>query len=266
MQADVKLLKQVLYWACTVTQPNGQPWLDRNSLADVEVRSEPDVRRPVASQERFEATIAAMQQFQERYAAEVQSTTKKERDRAESRLHSWIRAEMGLVLLEATGRRRGAIMGLRWEDLNFELHRITWRAEYDKKRKTSVVPYAKSLFDPLRIFQRRLGAIGGPVFPRTKDPDRSAPAELLSQWIAKAEDEAELPKLEGGTCHPYRRKWRSERSHHPIKAVAVAGGWSDFDTMLRCYDIPEDADVLAVTSEVRKRRDGPTASASSLNA
>ena len=36
-----------------------------------------------------------------------------------------------------------------------------------------------------------------------------------------------------------------------MKAVAVAGGWTDFDTTMRCYDIPEDTDVLAVTSETR---------------
>jgi hypothetical protein len=71
----------------------------------------------------------------------------------------------------------------------------------------------------------------------------------------KAETAAELPKLEGGTCHPFRRKWKSERANHPIKAVAVAGGWTDITTMLRCYDHPDDADVLAVTSEPRKRRD-----------
>lgn len=44
----------------------------------------------------------------------------------------------------------------------------------------------------------------------------------------KAEAKAGLPKLEGGTCHP---------------------------TMLRCYDHPDDADVVAVTSEPRKRRE-----------
>jgi hypothetical protein len=40
-----------------------------------------------------------------------------------------------------------------------------------------------------------------------------------------------------------------------VKAVAVAGGWTDISTMLRCYDHPDDADVLAVTSEPRKRRE-----------
>ena len=39
------------------------------------------------------------------------------------------------------------------------------------------------------------------------------------------------------------------------KAVAHAGGWDDVGTMLRCYDHPEDADILAVTSETRKWRE-----------
>jgi hypothetical protein len=39
------------------------------------------------------------------------------------------------------------------------------------------------------------------------------------------------------------------------KAVAHAGGWDDVGTMLRCYDHLEDADILAVTGETRKRRD-----------
>ena len=41
----------------------------------------------------------------------------------------------------------------------------------------------------------------------------------------------------------------------PIKAVAVAGGWTDFETMTKCYHMPDEADVLAVTSETRKRRE-----------
>src|SRR5205823_2827324 len=34
-------------------------------------------------------------------------------------------------------------------------------------------------------------------------------------------------------CHAYRRKWKSDRSHHPIKAVADASGWKDIGTMLK---------------------------------
>ena len=146
------------------------------------------------------------------------ATSPRARQRAKARAKSWIRGELGLVLLEATGRRRGAIGALRWDDLDFKRGRITWRAAADKKRRTSVVAYPAALFDSLREFQRRLGDVGGVSVPRIHD---------------------------------------SERSHHPIKAVAVVGGWTDYDTMTRCYHIPEDEDVLAVTSEPRKRRDRP---------
>ena len=106
-------------------------------------------------------------------------------------------------------------------------------------------------------FKKRLGSSTGFIFSHATDPLRHAPPELLSQWIRAAELQAGLKKLDGGTTHPYRRKWRSERSHHPLKSVAVAGGWTDFDTMTRCYDIPDDGDILAVTSETKKRWDNP---------
>ena len=52
-----------------------------------------------------------------------------------------------------------------------------------------------------------------------------------------------------------RRKWRSERRHLPTKAVALAGGWTDVATIERCYDMPDEAHLLAVTSETNKRRE-----------
>lgn len=263
VQADIKLLKQVLGWATTVGGPDGRPILTSNPLAGVQVKGEHDVKRPVATHERFEVTRTAMQEFQHRYAEEartVESTGL--RALAQSRERSWIRAELALVLLEATGRRRGAIMGLRWSDLDFHKNQITWQPENDKKRKTWVVSYPQALFTTVRELQRRIGVVGGYVFPRLDNPNEPAPRDLLSQWIRAAEQKAGLPKLKGGTTHPYRRKWRSERSVHPIKAVARAGGWTDVQTMM-LYDEPDDADVLAVTSETRKRRE-PQATAAAI--
>jgi integrase len=256
IQADIKLLKQVLYWACSVVQDDGSRLLERNPLEYVQVKGEHDVARPIASLERFEATRRAMQELQHQYAEQARVLpTERARARAKRGEMSWIRAELALVLLEATGKRRGSIMGLRWSDVDVATGHITWRPEHDKKRKTWVVPYPASFFETLRDFQRRLGAIGGYVFPRQDNAERPAPPELLSQWIRKAEQKAGLTKLPGGTCHPYRRKWRSERRHLPLKAVALAGGWTDTATMERSYDLPDDADVLAVTSETHKRRE-----------
>jgi hypothetical protein len=63
--------------------------------------------------------------------------------------------------------------------------------------------------------------------------------------------------LDGSLCHAYRRKWKSERASHPVTAVAKAGGWTDITTMLRCYDIPDDDAILAVTSKPKRRREAP---------
>jgi len=258
VQADLKLLKQVLYWACTVIGAESRPWLDRNPLADVEIAGESDVRRPVASQERFLATRRAMQEMRLKYELEAEQELRPNaRRRAKARARSWLRADLALVLLEGTGRRRGSVASLRWNDVDFEQHRITWRAESDKKRKSWRVVYSASFLEEVQSFKDRLSAEGGCVFPQADDPNAPIKPELISQWVLKAEAAAGLPNLEGGLCHPYRRKWRSERSHHPVKSVAQAGGWSDLVTMLNCHDIPDDDAILAVTSEPRRRWEKP---------
>ena len=256
VQADIKLLKQVLYWACSVTHADGSRLLERNALEYVKVKGEHDVARPIASFERFEATRKAMRAFQDRYAEEAQTLEKpRDRERAERRRVSWIRAELALVLMEATGKRRGSIVGLQWQDFDVARGYVTWRPEHDKKNKTWIVPYPADFFETVREFQRRLGAVGGYLFPRLDGSAGHAAPELLSQWILKAEAAAGLPKLRGGVCHPLRRKWRSERRDLPMKAVAAAGGWTDMTTMEKCYDLPDDAAVLAVTSATNKHRE-----------
>jgi integrase len=254
VQADVKYLKQVLNWACTQTTSDGQRWLNQNPIQHVRVQGERDPQRPVADYDRFEKTSNAMRELQRHYASEAQlDCSPKAMAHAETNRKTWLRAELGLTLIEATGRRRGAIMALRWSDFDFAARTVTWRPESDKARRTAVVEYPQSFIDTVRTFQRGLGSLGGCLFPSADDPERPTAPEMLSQWICKAERRAGLPKLAGGVTHPYRRKWRSERGNHPIKAVMLAGGWSDPGTVTRCYDHPDDAAVLAVTSEPRKR-------------
>jgi hypothetical protein len=78
---------------------------------------------------------------------------------------------------------------------------------------------------------------------------------LFDKWLAAAERMAKLPKLEGGLWHPYRRKWATERKHLPLKDVAAAGGWKDVETLLTCYQQPDQQTLLAVMSEPRKLHD-----------
>jgi integrase len=169
------------------------------------------------------------------------------------------------VLLEQTTRRRGSIARLHWDDFDFRTQRIMWRAAHDKKRRSWLIRYGPALFDEPAAFKECLGRAGGCVFPTVDDTSTPIRPELISQWLAKAQRSAGVPKLAGGLCHPYRRKWKSEKANHPVKAVANAGGWIDIPTMLRSYDIPDDAAILAVTSDPTRRWEAPPTTAASTS-
>lgn len=241
VEADLVLLHSMLTWATTV-RVSGVRWLDGNPLSGIRRAREPNPKRPVATWERFEATRKAMQQL----GAAAEGDTERNR---------WIRLELALVVAEATGRRLGSIRQLRWEDVNFQRGEIRWRAEADKKGREWLVPMPQKLGEELKGFQRRLGAVGGWVFPAEKNPGQPMDRHLFDKWLAVAEGAAKLPKLDGGLWHPYRRKWATERKGHSLKDVAAAGGWQDTDTLLRCYQQPDTETLLAVMSEERKLRE-----------
>ena len=241
-QADLVLLYTMLKWATTVRTAGGGRWLEHHPLAGVPRPAEANPRRPVATFERFARTRAAMQDFAGRAASAA------ERDR-------WVRMELALVLAEATGRRLGSIRQLRWEDLDSSRGRLRWRAEFDKKGRESVIPIPQTLVEELRRFQLQLSAVAGWMFPGERKPTQPMDRHLFDKWLCVAERAAGLPKLVGGLWHPYRRKWATERKACSIKDVAFAGGWKDVETLLTCYQQPDDETVLAVMAEPKKLRE-----------
>jgi hypothetical protein len=105
----------------------------------------------------------------------------------------------------------------------------------------------------MKAFRVKLGgAFGGLLFPSPSDPATPLRRDVLDHWLRAAEKKAELPKLDGGLWHPYRRAWATSRKHLPTVDVAAAGGWSDVGTLLRCYQRPDDDTMLQVMGESRK--------------
>lgn len=120
VQADLKLLSAVLKWAMSVpVGNNGRRLLSVHPLLGVKFPRERNPKRPIASWERFQSTRQALQIL----AHEAESDAKRE---------LWYGADMALVLLEATGRRRGSVVQLMWQDIDFEKNIIHWRADADK--------------------------------------------------------------------------------------------------------------------------------------
>jgi integrase len=238
---DVALLHAMLLWATTVKTGPNTYLLRRNPLAGVRRIREKNKKQPVATWERYDATVAAMRELSAR-------------EKHEAGRMRWVRMEFALFLAERTGRRLGSIRSLRWEDFQPERGVVYWRADADKKGYKWEVPMPTAFFDEVRHFQRQLGAAGGPVFP-ADTRDGVTDRHLFDKWLSIAETHAKLPKLDGGLWHAYRRKWAIERKHLPLKDVAAAGGWKDVNTLLEIYQQPDDAGVLAVMSETRKLRE-----------
>jgi hypothetical protein len=68
---------------------------------------------------------------------------------------------------------------------------------------------------------------------------------------------AGLPKLKGGVWHPIPTEVGHGPKHLPLADVAAAGGWKSKETLLRCYQQPDDAAMFNVVMsghELRERR------------
>ena len=243
---DLALLRAMILWACRERGPDGRWLVAENPLRGMKVPREENPVRPVATYDRFEKVRKAAQELA-RTAPQVRG-----RER-------WVRLELALVLAEATGRRIGAIRGLRWSDISLNPPRIRWRAAFDKRGREMTVPIPPSLGAELHGFRRKLKAVGdGWLFPR-RHADLPWPREVFGELLGRAEAKADVPGLPGGKWHAYRRKWATERKTLSVVDVMAAGGWKDLQTLTRCYQHADSDTMLAVMAtpvKLRERRVG----------
>jgi integrase len=239
---EVRLLKTMLRWATTCRVRRGRRLLATNPLAGVKTVREANPKRPIASWERFTKTLAAVRKLRS-----VETISDAERIR-------WLRLELALVLVEATGRRIGSIRQLRWSDLDLGAKLVEFRAEADKKRRQWEVPMPDGLVAEVRSLRAQIGGAFGNalLFPSITDPNVPMRREMLDDWLIAAEKAAGLCRLDGGLWHPYRRKWATERKDLPVGDVAAAGGWRDVGTMITCYQQPDRDTLLRVMTETKK--------------
>lgn len=247
IEGELKLLITMILWATRERRPDGSWLLAENPLRGLKLPKEPNPRRPVATYDRFVKVRDAVRSLAD--------TAPQERGRTR-----WRRIELALVLAEATGARIGAIRGLRWSDIMADPPSIRWRPEFDKKGRERVVPLPEALAAELRAFKIRLSVVGdGWLFPRA-ECDEPWPRELFDQLLRRAEREAQVPKLDHGLWHPYRRKWATERKDKPLVDVKQAGGWRDTQTLLTSYQQADEATMLEVMASPVKLRDRKAAS------
>jgi integrase len=215
LHQDIKLLKSMMKWATGVYN-NGRPLLDRNPLTGFAIPKTRNPIRPLIDAETVEKLMAVA-------------------DRVSPLM------PLLITLMDSTGRRLSSVLGLRWDDFDFEKRTITWRAELDKKRRTWVVPMPRHAEETLLKFRAEHPAIGSAlVFPMLNDPTKPVTRHLASDWMHRAYRYAGIDRQKGGLWHPFRRKWATERKAYPVRDTAAAGGWEDLPTALMYQQPDED--------------------------
>jgi integrase len=134
----------------------------------------------------------------------------------------------------------------------------SYTVDTDKQGRETVVPIGPEVREALdRTLRERPGLGAAYLFPAPGSSDRPITKDLAERWLAEAERLAKLPHVERGAWHAFRRKWATERKHLPTVDVAAAGGWAGAETLMRCYQHPDEATMLAVVlgaGQLRERR------------
>lgn len=245
IDADLTWLKS----ACAHAQRakrNGVPLLRTNPLAGLTWAREKNVRRPRASAVRYATTQAHTDAI----------------DPAG-------RLRCALALARFTGHRITAILSLRVSDLlrtpeaieaglvrvsrsegdaaHMPHGGILWRLEHDKQGAEHVTTIGKECRAEIDRYLRESGRMGEAVlFPSPETDDVPLSRRLATRWLLDAETAAELPKLQGGVWHPYRRAWATDRKGLPSTDVAAAGGWADTRAMFKSYQQADAVTALRV--------------------
>ncbi len=79
------------------------------------------------------------------------------------------------------------------------------------------------------------------IFPAPGNPSEPCSRHLVSDWWERSEALANLPRVPGRGWHSVRRKFATEMKHTPLKDLCYLGGWKDPQTVLKCYQRPDEA-------------------------
>ncbi|MCY4397752.1 MAG: site-specific integrase [Gemmatimonadetes bacterium] len=217
IQQDLKLLLAILNWAARSRDEEGQLLLQSNPLWGLKAPSEKNPHRVVLTQAEYEALL--------RVAREV----------------DW-RFRVALVLAHETGHRIGSIRQLRWSDIDIDARTIRWRGEHEKtgyEHRTPMTAMARAVLVEARRHNPGIG--DAPVMPAPKkDPFACMSRSLARDWWKRAERLAGLDPKRGRGWHSLRRKFASDLMEVPLKVLCDLGGWKTAQTVLQCYQRPDE--------------------------
>ncbi len=90
-----------------------------------------------------------------------------------------------------------------------------------------------------------------PLLAAPKDPFACMSRSLARDWWKKAETLAELEPKRGRGWHSLRRKFASDLMDLPLKVLCDLGGWKTAETVLQCYQRPDEDRLRKAIEEYR---------------
>jgi integrase len=195
--------------------------IERNPLSGLQIPKERNPTRAILSEEDFQKLLTVAAQVDPLFDPLLRVT-------------------------HAAGHRLSAVLRLRWADVNLETKLVKWSETYDKSRTAHDTPLTEEAiasFEKARRLRSRLG--DGWVFPSAKIAGKPMRREYALDLWNRAEKIAGVPHVRGRCFHSLRRKFATVYAHIPLIQLQLLGGWKDHDTILKCYQQPNQESLRA---------------------
>lgn len=231
--------------------------LTLDPLEGLRLPAEKNMRRPIATEDRFRLTLAKADQVDPMGRFRTLLILARHTGRRISAMCQ-LRASDVLLSQAAMQRALGAAgMDLAHAD-QWPHGAIRWPETTDKLGFETVAPISREARAALELYLTEHPRVGdAPLFPATGDDAAAVHKVLAGYWLKRAEVLAGLPKMERGAWHAFRRLWASERRHLPAQDTAAAGGWRSLAVMRTAYQHADAAGVLAVVENAPSARSAP---------
>lgn len=128
-------------------------------------------------------------------------------DRLRAAAGNW-RMAVVMTICRETRRRMNSVRNLALTDIDLDARTVTWRAEFDKARKTRTVKVSKRTVEAIReaLEHRLADGVADSIwlFPASQDRTRAVPGTSLHNWMKRAKKAAGL-NIRGLGFHSEKR-------------------------------------------------------------
>lgn len=253
VEKDLRFVRTVINWACEWRDAEGRLLMESDPTCGLDTPHEKNPSRYVATHDRVDGIRSV-----------YRDVTMRVLRAGKRRLVESYLPEVFEILV-GTGRRIGAVVKLRIEDLELDRMEdapwgaIVWPEDTDRMEKRWRCPISPQVREAVERAMRKRQQIGhvgsGYLFPGPFDAKGHLRYEAVRDWLREAEEKAELEAIKGHVFHAYRRLWASARKDLPDVDVAQAGGWSSLQALKSAYQQPDGRTMLKVVTHDAELRE-----------